>query len=211
MSNPDRSIDPRLLASAEEEFLKQGFLKAELKTICKNAGITTGALYKRFKGKEELFAAIVESIVNELETFLSERSAIDLSLLSDEDIYRSWLMSYEAMLPMFHMIYQQREKFTLLIDRASGTRYESFNHDYVTRMSYAYEKYYTEVKKRGMARADITSEEFHVLLSSFWTCICEPIIHGMTWDRIEEHCRIVCRFFNWKEVIILTKGDHDNV
>ena len=25
--------------------------------------------------------------------------------------------------------------------------------------------------------------------------------------QIEEHCRIVCRFFNWKEVIILRKGD----
>ena len=51
MSTPDKSIDPRLLASAEAEFNKNGFIKAELKTICENAGITTGALYKRYKGK----------------------------------------------------------------------------------------------------------------------------------------------------------------
>ena len=81
MSLPDKSIDPRLLASAESEFLKQGFLKAELKTICENAGITTGAVYKRYKGKEDLFSAIVEDIVNALNTFLTERSTIDLSVL----------------------------------------------------------------------------------------------------------------------------------
>ena len=34
MAIPDRSIDPRLLASAQEEFMKHGYLKADLKTIC---------------------------------------------------------------------------------------------------------------------------------------------------------------------------------
>ena len=48
MSVPDKSIDPRLLASTEAEFLDKGFIKAELKTICENAGITTGAVYKRY-------------------------------------------------------------------------------------------------------------------------------------------------------------------
>ena len=206
MSLPDKSIDPRLLASAESEFLKQGFLKAELKTICENAGITTGAVYKRYKGKEDLFSAIVEDIVNALNTFLTERSTIDLSVLTDEEICQSWLMTYDSMLPMFQMIYQQREKFTLLIDKAAGTRYESFNHDFVTRMSYAYEQFYAEAKKRGLAQAEVTREEFHVLLSSFWTCICEPFVHEMSWEQIEEHCRIICRFFNWSEVIKLRKG-----
>jgi Transcriptional regulator len=206
MSLPDKSIDPRLLASAESEFLKQGFLKAELKTICENAGITTGAVYKRYKGKEDLFSAIVEDIVNALNTFLTERSTIDLSVLTDEEICQSWLMTYDSMLPMFQMINQQREKFTLLIDKAAGTRYESFNHDFVTRMSYAYEQFYAEAKKRGLAQAEVTREEFHVLLSSFWTCICEPFVHEMSWEQIEEHCRIICRFFNWSEVIKLRKG-----
>lgn len=46
----DTSIDPRLLESARKEFMEKGFLKAELKTICDNAGVTTGAVYKRYKG-----------------------------------------------------------------------------------------------------------------------------------------------------------------
>ena len=209
MAVPDKSIDPRLLASAQAEFMKHGFLKAELKTICENADITTGAVYKRYKGKEDLFSAVVEDIANELNIFVESRSDIDFSLLSDDEIYDSWVMSDESMMPLFKLVYAHRDTFALLIDKAAGTRYEDFSHEYVTKMSYAYEQFYAEAYKRGLAHAEVTGEEFHVLLSSFWTCICEPFVHDMSWMQIEEHCRIVCRFFNWQEVIMLKKGKED--
>ena len=208
MSTPDKSIDPRLLASAEAEFNKNGFIKAELKTICENAGITTGALYKRYKGKEELFCAVVDGIVSELTDFVESRSDIDFSALSNTEIIASWTMTYESFIPMFRLLYDNRITFVLLIDKAAGTRYENFNHEFVTKLSYAYEKFYDEAKKRGLAKADVTRQEFHVLISSYWTCVCEPFIHKMSWKKIEEHCRVMCRFFNWREVILL-KGEDD--
>lgn len=208
MSTPDKSIDPRLLASAEAEFNKNGFIKAELKTICENAGITTGALYKRYKGKEELFCAVVDGIVSELTDFVESRSDIDFSALSNAEIIASWTMTYESFIPMFRLLYDNRITFVLLIDKAAGTRYENFDHEFVTKLSYAYEKFYDEAKKRGLAKADVTREEFHVLISSYWTCVCEPFIHKMSWKKIEEHCRVMCRFFNWRDVILL-KGEDD--
>jgi len=208
MSTPDKSIDPRLLASAEAEFNKNGFIKAELKTICENAGITTGALYKRYKGKEELFCAVVDGIVSELTDFVENRSDIDFSALSNDEIIASWTMTYESFIPMFRLLYDNRITFVLLIDKAAGTRYENFNHEFVTKLSYAYEKFYDEAKKRGLAKADVTRQEFHVLISSYWTCVCEPFIHKMSWKKIEEHCRVMCRFFNWRDVILL-KGEDD--
>ncbi|SEL09433.1 TetR/AcrR family transcriptional regulator [Ruminococcus albus] len=211
MAIPDKRIDPRLLASAQAEFMKHGYLKAELKTICENADITTGAVYKRYKGKEDLFNAVVENIVNELNNFVESRSNTDFSAFSDDEIYNSCEMSYESMMPLFKLLYKNRETVSLLIDKAAGTRYENFNHEYVTKMSYAYEQFYYEAYKRGLAHAEVTREEFHVLISSFWTCVCEPIIHDMSWEQIEEHCRIVCRFFNWQDVIMLKKGDENNV
>ena len=208
MSTPDKSIDPRLLASAEAEFDKNGFIKAELKTICENAGITTGALYKRYKGKEELFCAVVEGIVSELNDFVESRSDIDFSALSNDEIIASWTMTYESFIPMFRLLYDNRITFVLLIDKAAGTRYENFNHEFVTKLSYAYEKFYEEAKKRGLAKAIVKRKEFHVLISSYWTCVCEPFIHKMSWKKIEEHCRVMCRFFNWRDVILL-KGEDD--
>lgn len=208
MSTPDKSIDPRLLASAEAEFDKNGFIKAELKTICENAGITTGALYKRYKGKEELFCAVVDGIVSELNDFVESRSDIDFSALSNAEIIASWTMTYESFIPMFRLLYDNRITFVLLIDKAAGTRYEDFNHEFVTKLSYAYEKFYEEAKKRGLAKAVVKRKEFHVLISSYWTCVCEPFIHKMSWKKIEEHCRVMCRFFNWRDVILL-KGEDD--
>jgi AcrR family transcriptional regulator len=128
MSTPDKSIDPRLLASAEAEFAKQGFIKAELKTICDNAGITTGALYKRYKGKEDLFCAVVEGIAGKLTGFVKGRSQIDFSALTDDEIRASWVMSYDAMLPMFKLLYDNRNTFSLLISKAAAFTHIGVQH-----------------------------------------------------------------------------------
>ena len=201
MAVRDMSIDPKLLDSAREEFLKKGFLKSDLKTICDNAGVTTGAVYKRYKGKEELFAAVVGDVVSALDSFLEKRSGVDFSSLTDDDIRASWKMSYDAMSPMFRMLRSYGDDFKLLIDKSSGTRFENFSHDYVIKMSYAYEQFYKEAYKRGIAGTKVSRKEFHILLTSFWSSICEPFVHDMSEKQMEEHCLIMCRFFDWAAVV----------
>ncbi len=205
MSVRDTSIDPRLLQSAREEFLKNGFLKADLKSICENAGVTTGAVYKRYKGKEELFSAVVGGVVEALDSFLDKRSGVDFSLLSDDVIRDSWIMRYDSMIPMFRMLRSYGDDFKILIDKCAGTRYESFSHDYVIKMSYAYEQFYKEAYRRGIAKAKVSRDEFHILLTSFWSSVCEPFVHDLSEKQMEEHCRVMCRFFDWAAVI---KMDH---
>ena len=41
----------KLLECAKKEFLAKGYMKASLRNICKDAGVTTGALYFFFKDK----------------------------------------------------------------------------------------------------------------------------------------------------------------
>ena len=69
MSVPDRSIDARLLSAALDEFLDKGYENASLKESCGKAGVTTGALYKRFDGKEDLFNALVADTVRGMEQY----------------------------------------------------------------------------------------------------------------------------------------------
>ncbi|MBR2570891.1 MAG: helix-turn-helix transcriptional regulator [Clostridia bacterium] len=54
MSWQDKSIDPRLLSAAREAFLSKDYEMASLSEICRAAGVTTGALSKRYDGKEAL-------------------------------------------------------------------------------------------------------------------------------------------------------------
>jgi len=204
MSVRDISIDPRLLQSARDEFLRHGFLKADLKTICENAGVTTGAVYKRYKGKEELFCAVVEAATAKLDSFIALRKNVDLSCMTDDEIKQTWEMDEDKILEMFKMIWVIRKDFFLMLERSSGTAYENYGHDFAFRMTEAYMQYYLEAKKRGLAKAEISKDQMHVLCTSFWTLIYEPFIHKMTWKQIEEHCSVICRVFNWAEAIGLS-------
>ena len=47
----EKETREKLLASARQEFLEKGYTQASLRSICKNAGVTTGALYFFFQDK----------------------------------------------------------------------------------------------------------------------------------------------------------------
>ena len=201
MSVRDTSIDPRLIQSAREEFMTNGFIKADLKRICENAGVTTGAVYKRYKGKEDLFMAVVKEAADKMDSFVELRTEIDFSNITDKQICDTWSMNEEYVLELFGMLWDRRKDLVILLEKSAGTAYENYANDFAIRMTKAYMQYYQETKKRGLAKADISEEQMHVLCTAFWTAIYEPFIHKMTWKKIEEHCKVICRYFNWAEAI----------
>jgi AcrR family transcriptional regulator len=69
----DTSTRDRLLAAAVEVFVDQGYEGARLQDIARTAGLTTGAVYANFRGKEELlFAAIGARVGMEMDALLAE-------------------------------------------------------------------------------------------------------------------------------------------
>ena len=50
----------RMMECAKSDFLKDGYEGVSLKDICRHAGVTTGAFYHRFHGKDDLLKAVVE-------------------------------------------------------------------------------------------------------------------------------------------------------
>lgn len=55
-----------ILKSGLDAFLEEGYEKANLRRICKSAGVTTGAFYKHFTDKEDLFAKLVEPLADKI-------------------------------------------------------------------------------------------------------------------------------------------------
>lgn len=201
MAKADRSIDPRILESAKKEFLEMGFEKASLKHICQQAEVTTGALYKRYKGKEDLFCAVVADVVADLNAVRDEKTSARFDDMSDEELVKAWDMDEAYMMWWFQYLYDRHDGFVLLLKCAEGTSYSNFQHDWVESMTQATYDYYMEAKRRGLTHTDISIEEMHILLSAFWTTIYEPFIHDFTWEQIEKHCRLVCDLFNWYQVL----------
>lgn len=197
MSLADHSIDPRILESARAEFLSNGFEKASLKAICEKAGVTTGALYKRYRGKEDLFCAVVEKTVTDLYEVAHARGNRDPAAMSDEELVKAWDMDGSDMMWWFRYLFDRHDDFYLLLSCADGTRYANFPHDWVALLTKATSAYLAEAQRRGLCRSDVGPDELHILLSAFWTTIYEPFIHHFSWEQIEAHCRIVCDLFNW--------------
>ena len=207
MSAPDRSIDPRLLSAAKEEFLKKGFEKASLTDICKAAGVTTGALYKRFSGKEDLFSALVSDTVQDMEEYVSGIGRTDLTSFTDQEVYDSFSMMPETNRRWLRFLYDHREGFTLLIRCAAGTRYENFHQDWTEKMNALDYKYYQEARRRGMAAKEMTEKELHVLSYGIWALYYEPFFLDFTWDQIERHAETIYLFTDWHSVLGMKKPE----
>lgn len=124
MKAEDKRTRERLLESARAEFAAKGYMKASLRKICAAAGVTTGALYFFFKDKEDLFAAIVEPPLLELERRLYEHfnSEDELNpetythLDGDHDEFASGVICH---------LYANRDEFLLLLTKSQGTRFEN--------------------------------------------------------------------------------------
>ena len=59
MNENIHSTREKILEAGKKEFLEKGFRDASLRTIVKEAGVTTGAFYGYYKSKEDLFDALV--------------------------------------------------------------------------------------------------------------------------------------------------------
>ncbi|MHB1539531.1 MAG: TetR/AcrR family transcriptional regulator [Solirubrobacteraceae bacterium] len=70
----------RLLSAARVVFARRGFHGASVEEIAAEAGFSTGALYSNFEGKEDLFLALMDHVIDayaaEISAVLDGRSTI---------------------------------------------------------------------------------------------------------------------------------------
>lgn len=122
----DRETKERLLESARAEFTQKGYMKASLRKICADAGVTTGALYFFFEDKEDLFGAIVEPPLLELKKILLSHFAAEGEALRLSVEYEHAEGDHDELSDaLIHHIYANYEAFTLLLTKAQGSRFES--------------------------------------------------------------------------------------
>ena len=200
MALRDTTIDPILLESARKQFIEKGFAKASVSEICRNAGVTTGALYIRYKGKEELYDALVADAVAMMETFM-KIADVDIEHLSDQELLFPWYADKDRLGNFFDMFEKVRDQFTLLLTCSAGTKYHNFQHDFAQKLTEVDYRYYAEAYKRGFATKIITKEQLHIYLTAYWELFYEPIIHGMERSAINDLCAGIERWINWQALL----------
>ena len=80
-----------ILAAALEEFAAHGFHDASLNRVIESAGISKGSMYYYFDGKEDLYAHVVRT---ELEQVIARMGPLELRAATDPDAFWSALENY---------------------------------------------------------------------------------------------------------------------
>ena len=201
ISNQDKSIDPRILSCAREEFLSKPYEQVSLREICKKAGVTTGAFYNRYKNKEELFDAIVAPTLATLAKFSDNTESFNYDQLDSQDMRRVWELTPETQRRSVEMLYNDFDGFRLLLCHAEGTKYANFIHDFVNDVTDRSHRFAAEAYRRGISPFLIEKEELHMLLTAYWSTMFEPIIHGLPKEKALRHSEAVAKLFNWTSVL----------
>lgn len=173
-----------VLKAAKQEFLEKGFEGASIRSIGKRAGMTSAALYRHAKDKEDLFSQLVEPFVNEFmrRCFLHEKQSYDT-------------INNNNGLPDFNdneivIIMDMSERFSdemkLIFCKSKGTKYETFLHEFIELQQTEMEKVLAYLETKGHKVKKISAKELHVFLSSYITAIVEPIVHDYTKEETKE-------------------------
>ena len=128
----DQGTREMLIDSARKEFLKKGYNKASLRSICADAGVTTGALYFFFENKADLYSAIVDPPLNGLKQILYSHFEEDIKEMSRIDSLADVDMDHSMISDaIVGYIYDNYDSFMLLLTSSENTKYENVVDEFV--------------------------------------------------------------------------------
>ena len=113
----DSETKERLLACAKKEFVEKGYAKASLRAICREAGVTTGALFCSLVS--HVLIRVRELIAAHRETEADEAAKSVISSGHDDS------SEVELTKILVHELYRNREEILLLINGAGGSSMEN--------------------------------------------------------------------------------------
>lgn len=115
-----------ILESGKNNFLNDGYERSNLRKICKDAGVTTGAFYRHFEDKEALFIALVEPLATEVLNLYSKFESESFRSIDEEHIKDLAEINIKGSIEAALYIFRKKDIFELLVYKAYGTRYDNF-------------------------------------------------------------------------------------
>jgi len=135
MTAKDRETKIALVKAARAEFIEKGYMNASLRSICKKADVTTGALYFFFKDKDDLFDAVVGGPLMELDTKVGDHLRREVEVKEDP---MDETMDLEDSRLIMETMFKYKEEFILLLTQAQGSRYENIKDRLIDEMQAHY-------------------------------------------------------------------------
>lgn len=186
-----------------KEFLDKGFEAASLRSIAKDAGVTTGAFYGYFSSKQALFAALVEKhAAAVMGSFMKAQE--DFSALPKESQADNMCStSIKCINEIIDYAYEHYDCFKLLICCSGGTTYENFIHNMVEIEVESTLKFIEVLKQTGHNVPEIDAQLCHIISSGLFNAIFEMIVHDMPKAKAKQYINRLCEFnkAGWEKIM----------
>ena len=182
-----RETKQKLIESAKVEFMEKGYMKASLRTICKNAGVTTGAMYFFFNDKNDLFAGVVGGPLTELRTVIESHMLAEIKEMDHYTPGQQYDMQEDmkAATDVVKTLFKYKDDYELLITRSQGSSFENIIDDMADMLNSHYRDMFWTMKGYKSAKQMTKEDKF--------------IVHWMSHDQIDIFIHLMTHCENEKE------------
>lgn len=203
MSNEESTTLKNILSAGKAEFLEKDFNSASLRNIVKTAGVTTGAFYGYFSGKEALFAALVEEHAKAImNIFMSAQESFG-ELSDEEKINHMGVESRTSLNEIVDYIYEHFDEFKLILCKSEGTSYENFIHNMVEIEVEETYQFIDALRSQGKRVPNIEKAVCHMIVSGMFSGIFELIEHDMKKENAKKYVSEFQDFYiaGWSKIL----------
>lgn len=179
--------DPNTLKNINEaalkEFTEKSFKDASLRSIAKEAHVSTGALYAYYKNKAELFESIVGDHVRHLKQVFEPKGENDYADLGKSRIIELTLYTYRNFKVM-----------KLLVGGSSGSDYEELFHELTNQVVSGLMPHVND---------DISMDYMHALISGIFASYKELVVHEAPRCKAGTNMSLLWDFYEagWNKVL----------
>ncbi|EHI74880.1 transcriptional regulator [Streptococcus criceti] len=201
MIKKDETLNSEILKSAKAEFLEHGYQEASLRQICKNAGVTTGALYKRYSGKEALFGALLEPSLQAMEMMEQQHKLDDYHLLKENKLSRMWDKSLDELTDIMKFIYDHEDNMRLLLFKSHGSKFESFQQQMIESSTDNTYRYLEQAYQEGKISYVLDKSQLYLAMTAYYKAIIQPLEQGWSYQKALLACQTIIQLFNWSQLL----------
>lgn len=202
MAVKDHTLDSKIIEAAKAEFMLHGFRKASLQKISDRAGITTGALYTRYKSKDDLFCSLIAESFSEVKDKLSglrnnyedaqtthSAEAILAAIRNEEKMFLDLLFDYYDECVLFfcksdgssieaalHQMMENKSKETIAYIKSLAN--VEIDYDGIEMIMTESSQYYRSILEKGYDKEKAVScmETVYQFMEAGWKALFEKIL-----------------------------------
>ncbi len=185
MLTKDKSLNPKIIKAAQEEFYKKGYKQSTLRSIADLAGVTTGAIYTRYKDKNTLFYALCKETIEAMEQYftLKDEQKVMIPLIFSDLKVMKQVIQYHL-----KVVLENVDGLELLLFKSEGSKYQNYRGELISIYQIEFAKWMTLLVNN---KSFYNSGSNQILLKNMATFyisyIEEIIIHKNDMELVEDY------------------------